>query len=178
MHIIVINGMPGVGKSTLAQKLTADLQLPLMAKDAIKEFLFDQLGSDTLEDSRFLGKVAVKMMYTWAAEYIANDHSILLENAFYAAFARPDLTRLIEGTNTVISEVYCVTNEAERHRRFSARIADGSRHAGHHDNLTMLEAAADIYAPLALGTVYRFDTTKDDPAAYAQLLADLRAAIQ
>ncbi|MGH3781976.1 MAG: hypothetical protein ACRDRO_15490 [Pseudonocardiaceae bacterium] len=35
--VVLISGAPGAGKSTLATPLTAALDLPLLAKDRIKE---------------------------------------------------------------------------------------------------------------------------------------------
>ena len=41
---VIVNGPPGSGKSTLAGPLAEALSLPLLAKDAVKETLLDQLG--------------------------------------------------------------------------------------------------------------------------------------
>jgi 2-phospho-L-lactate transferase/gluconeogenesis factor (CofD/UPF0052 family) len=41
---VLIGGIPGSGKSTLAVALAAELRLPLLAKDEIKEALMDALG--------------------------------------------------------------------------------------------------------------------------------------
>jgi predicted kinase len=164
-----------VGKTTLAARLAKDLSLPLIGKDMLKEFLFDQVGSTTLEDSRFLGKVSVKMLYALLKEYIASDKSLIVENAFYAEFARPEITDLLGDRPIDVIEIYCETTETIRHGRISSRIADGSRHAGHHDSMSYLEISPSTYAPLAIGTVLHYDTTTDDAAAYAALCAKLKA---
>lgn len=39
--VLVITGAPGSGKSTLATRLAAELELPLVAKDDVKEALFE-----------------------------------------------------------------------------------------------------------------------------------------
>jgi predicted kinase len=41
---VLVAGWPGSGKSTLAAALAAELGLPLLAKDEIKEALVDGLG--------------------------------------------------------------------------------------------------------------------------------------
>lgn len=43
-QVILVNGLPATGKTTLARRIATDLRLPLLAKDAIKETLFDTLG--------------------------------------------------------------------------------------------------------------------------------------
>ena len=41
---VLVAGWPGSGKSTLAAALAAQLTIPLLAKDEIKEALMDGLG--------------------------------------------------------------------------------------------------------------------------------------
>jgi predicted kinase len=43
--IVVVCGPPASGKTTLARAIADDLRLPLLSKDAVKEVLFDALGS-------------------------------------------------------------------------------------------------------------------------------------
>jgi uridine kinase len=42
--IIGVAGPPASGKTTLARAISEELRLPLIAKDAIKERLYDALG--------------------------------------------------------------------------------------------------------------------------------------
>ena len=60
---VLVAGWPGSGKSTLAAALAAELGLPLLAKDEIKEALMDGLGRpQTVAESRRLGTAAVLAM--------------------------------------------------------------------------------------------------------------------
>jgi predicted kinase len=44
MLAVLVNGLPGAGKTTLAKPLADELGLPLLSKDRIKETLADELG--------------------------------------------------------------------------------------------------------------------------------------
>src|SRR4051794_3017127 len=70
-RLVIVSGPPGAGKSTLAGPLAAELALPLLAKDVIKESLFDALGhveDDPLASSRRLGGAAMELLWRLAAE--------------------------------------------------------------------------------------------------------------
>ena len=43
-RVVVVNGLPGVGKTSLASKIATQLSWPLLTKDMIKESLFDSIG--------------------------------------------------------------------------------------------------------------------------------------
>ena len=52
MNIIVLAGMPASGKSTVAAKLSTAFSLPTLAKDELKESLFDTLGFSCYAEKR------------------------------------------------------------------------------------------------------------------------------
>jgi predicted kinase len=46
LPVVLVNGLPGAGKTTLARTLSQRLRLPLFSKDTIKEAHADVLGTD------------------------------------------------------------------------------------------------------------------------------------
>jgi hypothetical protein len=59
---VVVSGPPASGKSSLAPALAAELDLPLLAKDMIKDALVEVLDAPDLPRSRELGRAAVHVL--------------------------------------------------------------------------------------------------------------------
>ena len=56
--MIIVTGIPGSGKTTLAKRLMQDVGVRGVAQDAVKEFLADHLGGTyTDQQSSALGRV-------------------------------------------------------------------------------------------------------------------------
>lgn len=121
--LVVVAGIPGSGKTTLARALAPALGMPLIAKDTIKEALFDALGTGDLEWSRRLGRASHVVMYALAAEA----GSAVLESHFWPGTSEPDLIAL----GRPLIQVYCrcpVEIALDRYRR---RALSPDRHPGH-----------------------------------------------
>ena len=172
--IVIINGRPGVGKTTLARRLNDDLGLAWMGKDTIKEFLFDQIGIGDRAWSRVLGQASATMLMDLLDVMLKNDIDFIVENAFWRDFARKDIGDIAKRYNAECLEIYCFTDEATRIDRFFDRIEKGERHPGHAEmhNREELKAGAwgdkpqDQYDPIALGEVYRMDMTTFSDDSY------------
>ena len=121
---VVVSGPPASGKSTLAPALAEALQLPLLAKDTIKDALLNRLPAPSLEASRELGRAAVAVMLA-----VAGDSPVgaVLESNFFRTKARADLTAL----PGKVVEVFCRCDRDVAAARFAARA--GTRAAGHFD---------------------------------------------
>ncbi len=62
--VIILHGHPCTGKSSLAKQLAIKLHCPILARDEIKELLFDQLGIRDREWSMALGKASYSIFLT------------------------------------------------------------------------------------------------------------------
>ena len=65
-RLVVVTGPPASGKTTLARALVPVLDVPLLEKDAIKEALFDVLGTGDAVWSRKLGRASFETMFRLA----------------------------------------------------------------------------------------------------------------
>jgi predicted kinase len=67
-RVVVVTGLPGAGKTTLARSLAVSLGLPLIARDTIKEAMGEVLGPVDGARSRELGGASYEVLFAVAAE--------------------------------------------------------------------------------------------------------------
>jgi predicted kinase len=122
---VLVNGWPAAGKSTVASAVARRLDLPLLAKDEIKEALMGALGRPgTVAESQRLGRAAVLVMLRAAQRC----PGAVLDSTWFG-YTRP-LVRELPGP---IVEVRCVVPLPIARARYRARSA--VRVAGHLDDL-------------------------------------------
>lgn len=157
---VLVAGWPGSGKSTLATALAVELDLPLLAKDEIKEALINGLGQpSTVAESRRLGKAAVLVMLRAARTC----PGAVLDSTWFD-YALP-LARALPGR---LVEVHCTVPLELARARYRARA--GHRHAGHFDDARSdHELWGAPSRPPGLGPVVMVDTS--GPVDIAELIA-------
>ena len=80
--VLIVCGAPGTGKTTLARKLAPALSLPLIARDDLKESLFETLGWSTVEWSERLGGATYELVYLLIERLLEARCSLLVETPF------------------------------------------------------------------------------------------------
>lgn len=153
---VVVSGGPGSGKSTLARRLAPALGLPLLAKDTIKEAMFDVLDVPDIETSRVLGRACVGALFALARDC---GHGVL-DSAWHRSASVEDLKALL-GTARIV-EVYCRCDLTVMQQRYLERAP--GRAPGHFDTERVPEEvwSPETTEPLAGGwPVVDVDTTGD-----------------
>ena len=117
--------MPAAGKSTVAEELARRLRLPLIARDEIKESLYETLGADTPDASGALGGAAFALIFALAKRMLGSGVSVIVEANFFRQSA-PEFAALPEHR---LVQVHCAAPLAVLMERYASR----ARHAGHHD---------------------------------------------
>jgi len=180
--LILVNGIPATGKTTLSRKLARDLNVPCIGKDDIKELLFDRMGSADIQWSKDHGGATADMVFVLIERLLDAGRSFMVENAFYQSFARPRISAMLESRNVTCLEIYCTADQEVRIARFKARNESGERHPGHvdHNYYTTLEDVDETvkrYAPLDIGPRITVDTTSFGDEDYATLVAQVKKTL-
>jgi predicted kinase len=149
--LIAIGGHAGSGKTTLAHALAAELGLPVLSKDAIKDLLFTQLGTGDPAWSQRLGAAAIALLFQQLEPLLALRQSCSIESIFRAATDGPLLRGLCARYRILPVELHCVAAGPLLAERVLARAAAGVRHPGHADETsTSVLARLRDAAPLPL----------------------------
>lgn len=151
-QLVLVSGAPGVGKTTLAIPLAAELGFPLLSKDEIKESLWDalQLPQGDPDWSHRVSGAAMEVLWRLA---------VRMRQAVLEANFRPhsalEHSRLA-GLNAHIVEVFCHCSVEEAARRFEARAPE--RHPTHVLWEYSDRFLAEYDGPMGVGTVIEVDT--------------------
>jgi predicted kinase len=161
--LIIVNGLPCTGKTTLGRQISRLHKLPFISKDNFKERLFDTLGYSDRAWSKRLGAASYEMMFYVLEELLEVGQSCVLEANFYPNFHSDPLSRITQKHQARVVQIHCVTQPEILLERFRKRWERGERHPGHADHVTMPEMESLVQQkilPLELhGPVFELDTT-------------------
>lgn len=130
MRVLLITGLPGSGKTTLARRLARRYNALLLSKDDIKEPLLDVLGAGDAAHSRRLSSASFAVLFAIARRHLAAGADLILEGNFRPG-EHEALLSAIPGLHIV--QVLCRADEAARLARLARRTQHAERCAGHGD---------------------------------------------
>ncbi|WP_460466465.1 GNAT family N-acetyltransferase [Calidifontibacter terrae] len=166
--VVLVNGLPGSGKSSIAGRIAGELGVPVWSKDAVKETLYDSVD-DSLRAAftstgpgASIGRGASQLLWRLLADSPTGG---VIDNNF----RQSDLPFVVAGLRRAgiepdqVLQVWCDVPPALARDRSLARRAGGKRHPIHGSDdaeRAMWEALTDADTrPLALGQVAPVDTS-------------------
>jgi predicted kinase len=176
--LVIVDGSPASGKTTIARSIAEALSLPMLSKDVIKDALFDTLGVGDRDWSRKVGIASVDVILRLAAQELRSARGVILESTLDPRFELAPLRAIIADHPAIVVQVYCSAPVEMVVRRSLDRAASGERNAGHVDQADadgLREAVtSDRWPPLELpGTLIRFDTTSFADARVESLVTEI-----
>lgn len=174
--VILINGVPASGKSSVARQIADHFQLPYLTLDDVKEPFMSLMAPVDRATNRQLGKAAYAAI--WSAVAQAPERCVYIIDAWFGFQPVALLQEHLQQAGVArVVEVWNQIDGAHVAARYKARIP--LRPAGHpgEEYLPELQALADRAKPLALGALWQCDQNKavDYPALFQWLAKQLRA---
>jgi glucokinase len=157
--LVLVNGVPASGKSTVARAVSQAMCWPLLTLDTVKEAFFSHLGTGDRDYNRMLGKASYQAMFALIADWPAD--SVVCIDAWFGFQPVNILHQHLTGVGPcVVTEIWCHAPPELIGDRYRARLLE--RHGGHLglDYVPELIELAAKAKPLGLFPLLNIDTTQ------------------
>ncbi len=131
-NLIIISGLPGTGKTTLAKKIADEFGFVMVSMDEIKEVMWDTMGHEfDFEFTDKIGKTAFELLFHFLESSLSKGVSLVIEAHFHPELNNERFNKLKEKYGVNLIQIYCDCETEVLRKRFSARMEKDSYHKGH-----------------------------------------------
>ena len=168
-RLVIISGPSASGKTSIARELAAELKLALLAKDDVKEALFDTLGnpSDDAQSGR-LGVASYVLIERLGTRILESGVGLVVEGNFIRNRHEAHLGPLVARSRAAV--LHCAIAPEAMAKRLKKRLnGKKKRHPGHtppdpellDDPEKLVESREDVDPPNLNVPIRCLDTTKE-----------------
>ena len=118
MKLILFSGVPGTGKSTLAEAVGRQLSIAVFAKDWLEATLLRSglIASDPSNPEKSLGSVGYDLLTTLAARQLMLDQSVILDSVAGTQSIRETWRKLCTDYHAQWRVIECICSDESFHR--------------------------------------------------------------
>lgn len=115
--LIVITGLPGTGKTTIAEELAKDIDAVVLSTDKIRKTIFEKPVYNE-EDKR----IVYGELFSQTSKNLSKDKNVILDGTFYTKALRKRAKEVGELFGKNVYFVYCETPEEILKERIENRM--------------------------------------------------------
>ena len=171
MKMIVFSGLPGTGKSMLAETIAKDMSIPVFAKDWLEASLLKSGLAPTIAEKP-LGFAGYDLLTTLAERQLMLGQSVILDSVASTETIRNTWRQLAKQFNSEWHVIECLCSDEFLHR---SRLKIRRRNIPGWHELTWsdVESVKQRYAPweeerLTLDMVYPFEENYAKTRVYCE----------
>jgi predicted kinase len=173
--LVIVNGRPATGKTSIAERLSTELGIPLFTKDAVKELLGEVVGAADRGAAKTLGEASIALIFQNAETVLASGSPAIVECPLIPELSIRPLAEMQERTGCRLLQIFLVADAGVILARYDSRDRNGV----HFDH----EARQELEVSLRLtqvdpvpidGETIELDTTEFDSVDVEALIAHVR----
>jgi predicted kinase len=145
--LIISTGHPGSGKTSIAKRLSKQYHTAFVSKDALKERIFDALGSDDKTWSLKVSGASHRIMDDVVGQILQSGNSVIVESNFKPEIDSERFTAITEKYNAKCVQILCFADGNTLFERWNERIQNEERHEGHVEEISLEQIRQDLSAP-------------------------------
>jgi adenylate kinase family enzyme len=178
--ILIIHGPPAVGKTTLATKVGAKLQLPHIGRDYITEWLMDAGHIDHQDFHKYIGHAGYELMFNMTSELVKGKSSFMVEGCLNPQGAASRFQEVLGPSIDQVVEVFLSAPIEVLVERYRERTFGENRHKAHNDTEKVNRIKDHLesvkYTPMNIGSeLIEVDGLEDPQAIFLEVVKKLKS---
>lgn len=145
--LVIITGHPGSGKTSIAKRLSEQYHTAFVSKDALKERIFDALGSDDKAWSLKVSGASHRIMDDVVGQILQSGNSVIVESNFKPEVDSERFTAITEKHHAKCVQILCFADGNTLFERWNKRIQNEERHTGHVEEISLEQIRQDLSVP-------------------------------